>query len=103
MAIQLKVLWIDKSGETGAGEIRFIGGACKELQWRHTYDQAVESIEQRQFDYYVEKNSAALRLEIKKTSDGKKLLTVERADEHILHELPSFPNTSNFPAARQRN
>ena len=58
MAIVLKVNWIDRADQPGPQErIRHIGGNSRGLQWKHTATQAIESIENGQFAYYVEKDA----------------------------------------------
>jgi hypothetical protein len=95
MAILLKVKWIDKSDEPNPHQcIRHIGGDSKELQWKHTREQAIESIELGSFAYYVEKNARALRLNVAQTPDGKKYLTVQANGDYsqLLLDLPQCPD-----------
>ena len=101
MAIQLKVQWVDRLGDSDAVQGIFaIGGSCRNLQWRHTCAQAVESIENGWFDYYVKKGASALRLQLGRTPDGKKFLTVEKEAEDFLLSLPTFSDAGRHAAAR---
>ncbi|HEU5397378.1 MAG TPA: hypothetical protein VFV81_09435 [Verrucomicrobiae bacterium] len=101
MAIQLKVQWVDRFGDADAIQnINAIGGSCRNLQWRHTSAQAVESIENGWFDYYVKKGASALRLQLGRTPDGKKFLTVEKEAKDFLLSLPTFPDSSRPGASR---
>jgi hypothetical protein len=95
MAILLKVKWVDKSDQSDPHQrIRCIGGDSRELQWKHTEAQAIESIERGLFAYYVEKDARALKLDVGLTADGKKYLTIQAGGRHPqpLLDLPECPN-----------
>jgi hypothetical protein len=92
MAILLKVKWIDKSDRPEPHQcIRHIGGESKELQWKHTQRQAVESIECGTFVYYVEKESRILRLNVAQADDGNKYLKIDGGPAQLLLSLPPMP------------
>jgi len=83
MAILLQVKWVDKADEGEPYQrIRLIGGNSGRMQWQHTQEQAIESIEHGQFAYYVEKNAHPLQVDVAQTADGKKYLTVRVGDGH---------------------
>lgn len=91
MAILLKVKWIDKSDQPEPHQcIRHIGGESKELQWKHTQRQAVESIECGRFAYYVEKDTRALRLDVARAEDGSKYLKIDGESAQLLLDLPQM-------------
>jgi hypothetical protein len=102
MAILLKVKWVDQSDQPKPHQrIRQIGGDSRELRWKHTQAQAIESIERGLFAYYVEKDARALELDVGHTADGQKYLTIH-ADSghlHILLDLPAFPNPALLSSA----
>jgi hypothetical protein len=104
MAIVLKVKWIDRSDQPEPHQrIRHIGGESRELRWKHTQSQAIESIERGLFAYYVEKDAHALVLRVGLTADGKKHLTLQAGGEqaHILFDLPGYPDTRHSGAKGQ--
>jgi len=94
MAILLKVKWVD---QTEAREpylrIRQIGGDSGELQWKHTHEQAIQSIEGGIFHYYVERDARALKLEVGRTAEGCKFLKTSADVEYpqLLLNLPECP------------
>jgi len=94
MAIPLKVKWIDQRDAPNVYQrISHIGGSEGKFQWKHTDTQAIVFIEDDQFDYYVEKDDRAVKLEVGRTADGHKFLKTEAdTDEprHLLN-LPGFP------------
>jgi Protein of unknown function (DUF3892) len=95
MAILLQVKWVDQSDRSEAHQrIQQIGGDSGELQWHHTQAQAIESIEQDQFAYYVEKDARVLKLGVGQTAHGEKYLTVrpDGGPPEILLQLPGRPN-----------
>jgi Protein of unknown function (DUF3892) len=94
MVIVLKVTWVDQSGEPELHQrIRHIGGVTGQLRWKHTQAQAVESIERNQFVYYVEKGARALSLNVGRSPDGRKYLTIpdDGGNLQLLLKLPGFP------------
>jgi hypothetical protein len=93
MAILLTVKWIDKSDQPEPHQcIRYIGGESKELQWKHTQRQAVESIECGRFVYYVEKDTRVLRMDVAQTDDGNKYLKIDGGSAKLLLTLPPMPS-----------
>jgi len=94
MAIPLKVKWIDQCDAPSAHlRIRHIGGSTGKLQWKHAATQAVAFIEDEEFDYYVEMNARAVKLEVGQTPDGQKFLKTEadKEEPQQLLNLPGFP------------
>lgn len=94
MAIVLKVNWVDQSDAPEAHRrIRHIGGSTRELQWKHSQAQAVQSIERGTFHYYVEKDARALKLEVGCAADGCKFLKTAAEDKYpqLLLNLPECP------------
>ena len=78
MAILLKVNWVDQGeGLEPSQRIRRIGGDSKQMKWQHTQAQAIEAIERGQFIYYVETGDRVLNLQVGRTADGRKYLTVQ--------------------------
>src|SRR5580698_5084735 len=89
MAILLKVQWVDQVGQSGPhARIAHIGGVSGRLAWKHSQSQAIESIEHKLFDYYVEKDARAMKLNVAQTADGKKFLTAYGGNEQPLLSLP---------------
>jgi len=96
MAILLRVQWVDQSDQPDPNQrIRQIGGASRELQWKYTQDQAIESIERGWCAYYIKQGIQAVRLVVGQTADGLKYLTVpdETRQVQLLHGLPGFPQS----------
>jgi hypothetical protein len=80
MAILLKVQWVDLSDQAEPYQrIRHIGGNSGKFEWKHSHAQAIESIEQDWFHYYIEKDARAVKLEIGLAPGGGKYLKT-RAD-----------------------
>jgi len=102
MAILLKVQWVDQAGTPAQFEpharITHIGGVSGKLSWKHSQSQAIESIENNLFAYYVEKNSQAMKLNVASTADGKKFLIANGGNEQPLLSLPAFPPAAPPPA-----
>lgn len=100
MAILLKVNWADSSGQPEPYKrIRCIGGDSRRLKWRHTQAQAIESIEREQFIYYVENGNRGLPLDVGRTPDGKKYLTVQgNGSPQMLLELLGVGNPASQAA-----
>ena len=101
MAIVLKVRWIDQSDQPDPYQrIRHIGGHSREFQWKHTHAQAIQSIEHGLFNYYVEKDSRVLKLEVGLAPNGCKYLKtqVDGNQPKLLLNLPECPKP-----ARGRN
>jgi hypothetical protein len=98
MAILLKVQWVDQvdpSGQSGPhARIAHIGGVSGRLAWKHSQSQAIESIEHKLFDYYVEKDARAMKLNVAQTADGKKFLIANGGNEQQLLSLPAFPSAN---------
>jgi hypothetical protein len=100
MAILLKVKWVDQSDQPDPGQrIRHIGGSSGRLQWLHTHAQAIESIEQNLFTYYVEKDARTFQLEVGLTPNGYKYLKTQAdgSQTQLLLKLPKCPK----PATRR--
>ena len=101
MAILLKVTWIDRSDTADAYEcIRHIGGNSKELNWKHTHDQAIQSIEEGAFAYYVETNAGMSELQVGLSPDGRKYLKTgaDKSDTQVLVNMPTYPIKSEARA-----
>lgn len=99
MAILLKVKWIDQCDAPDPYQrVRHIGGNTGEFRWKHSHAQAVQFVEDGLFDYYVEKNARAMKLEVGSTADGHKFLKTEAdADEpRQLLNLPQFPEPARL-------
>jgi hypothetical protein len=95
MAILLQVKWVDLSEEGELHQrVRLIGGDSRRMQWQHTQEQAIESIERGLFTYYVEKDAHPLKLDVGLTADGKKYLTIHVGDGHsqLPLDLPRGPS-----------
>jgi len=90
MAILLKVNWIDRASDE-QDLIKAIGGSSGELQWSHTEEQAIQSIEHRTFEYYIEQAGQSLRLEVGLADDGHKFLKTQ-ADRDIPQHLLKLPS-----------
>ena len=102
MAILLRVQWVDQSDHPEPYQrIRRIGGVSRDLQWKYTQQEAIESIERGLCAYYVKKGSLAVRLVVGRTADGRKYLTVpdERRHVQLLHGMPGFPKAEPVVAA----
>jgi hypothetical protein len=95
MAILLKVQWVDRADESAQPDSRIIhiGGVTGKLPWKHSHAQAIESIERKMFEYYVEKDARALKLNVGRTADGKKFLIATEGNAQPLLALPAFPPT----------
>jgi len=99
MAILLQVKWVDRAEEGEPHQrIRLIGGDSRRLQWQHTQEQAIESIEQGLFAYYVEKDAHPMKLDIGLTADGKKYLIIQVGDgrSQLPLDLPPGPIPQTF-------
>jgi hypothetical protein len=83
MAMLLKVKWVDVVDQADPYQrIRNIGGVSHKLEWKHSHDQAIQSIEQGMFCYYVEKDARALTLKIGMAPNGSKFLKTEADEDH---------------------
>lgn len=94
MAILLKVKWVEQSNEPEPHRrIRHIGGDSRQFRWKHSQAEAVEFIERRQFEYYIENDPRSARLSVARTLEGKKYLTAqpETGTSQLLLDLPQFP------------
>ena len=94
MAILLKVKWVDQE-DAGDPYLRIthIGGKDGQFQWKHSHAQAVSSIEDGSFTYYIEKDARALRLEVALAPNGGKYLKTPADTGHpgCLLNLPQSP------------
>ena len=99
MAILLKVKWVDLYDHSDPCQrISHIGGDSRTFQWKHTQAQAIQSIEQNTFCYYMEKDARVLKLEVGLAPNGGKFLkTQDDADRPRL--LMSLTKNSQ-PAPR---
>lgn len=91
MAIVLKVKWVDQSDQPDPYlRIRHIGGHSRDFQWKHTHPQAIQSIEDGLFHYYVEKDTLILKLEVGLAPNGCKYLKtqVDSDQPELLLNLP---------------
>jgi len=98
MAILLKVKWVEKSGQPDPYQhISHIGGASGQLHWKHSHAQAIQSIEQDLFTYYVEKDARAVKLEVGLAPNGFKYLKVPADGEppRLLLNLPEQPQVTH--------
>ena len=97
MAILLKVKWVDRSDLPEPHQrIQHIGGDSRQFKWKHSHADAIRFIEHRQFEYYIEKNPKPVRLDVARTADGKKYLTVQDGKQsQLLFEMPEFPSTES--------
>ena len=78
MAIVLKVKWVEQSDQPDPYlRIRHIGGHSREFHWKHTHTQAIQSIEDGLFHYYVEKDARTLKLEVGLAPNGCKYLKTQ--------------------------
>jgi hypothetical protein len=78
MAIVLKVLWVEQSENVDPYQrVGHIGGQTGELKWKHSFEEAIKSIEEGLFIYFVEKGSKALKLEVVTSPNGHKYLQTE--------------------------
>lgn len=94
MPVVLKVTWADKSDHPDPYQrIRHIGGKSGQLDWKHSYTQAIEAIEQGLFNYYVEKDHQPLNLGIGRAPNGWKFLKTQADDSQpkLLMNLPEEP------------
>jgi hypothetical protein len=94
MAILLKVKWIDLSDQPDPClRIRHIGGSSRDFEWRHTNAQAIQSIEQKMFCYYVENGGHSVKLEVGLSPNGSKFLKTQADGNQaqLLLNLPKFP------------
>jgi hypothetical protein len=94
MAIVLQVKWVDQSDQPDPCKlIRHIGGDSGGFQWKHTHEQAIQSIEHGQFHYYVEQGGRALKLEIALSPNGCKYLKTQTdgVQPQLLLKLPQCP------------
>ena len=99
MATVLQVKWVDQSGHADARRrIHAIGGDSGEMIWKHTQEQAVHFIEERQFDYYLKTADSLLKLEVGKAPDGFKYLKAktDNGTPHTLLNQPGFPLQSQL-------
>ncbi len=98
MAILLQVQWVDRAGESAPFDphlrIMHIGGVTGKMKWRHSQTQAIESIERKQFAYYVEKDALVIKLDVGHGADGKKFLVANGGNQQLLLTLPAFPAAS---------
>ncbi|HEV2692920.1 MAG TPA: DUF3892 domain-containing protein [Verrucomicrobiae bacterium] len=91
MAILLKVKWVDKTDGVDPYQcITHIGGKDGQFQWKHSHAQAIQSIEDGLFDYYVQKDALAVKLEVGTALGGGKYLKARDDKEHpeLLLMLP---------------
>jgi hypothetical protein len=77
MAILLKVSRVDLSEQPDSYHIKNIGGNSNELEWKHTRAQAIKSIEEDAFCYYIEKDARVLKLKVGLSPNGNKFLKTE--------------------------
>ncbi len=99
MAILLKVKWVDKSDQPDpCRRIQHIGGDTGEFQWQHTHANAIQSIEQGRFHYYMERDARALKLEVGLTPNGDKYLKTQADIDHpqFLLNLPKRPRSATL-------
>jgi hypothetical protein len=99
MAILLQVKWVDGCDQAEPHQrIRQIGGESRRMQWKHTQEQAIESIEQGLFAYYVEKDAHPLKVDVAQTADGKKYLIIRVGDgqSQLPLDLPAGPIPQTF-------
>jgi len=97
MAILLKVKWVEKTDQIEPHRrIQHIGGDSRQLQWKHSHADAIQYIERKQFEYYIERSPRPVRLDVARTPDGKKYLTTQTEPEsfQLLLDLPQFPAAS---------
>ena len=95
MAILLKVKWVDRSDQPDPYQrIRHIGGDSRKFQWKHTRAQAIQSIEDGLFAYYVERDARAVKLEVGLAPNGCKYLKTKADDDQhqLLLSLSECPN-----------
>lgn len=91
-AIVLEVTWVDQSNHWDPCQrIRRLGGVSGKVRWQHTHAQAIQSLEQGRFAYYVQKGARALKLELGLDSNGDKYLKTP-ADIEQFQYLLSLPN-----------
>jgi len=94
MAIVLKVRWVDQSDQPDLYQrIKHIGGDSRGFHWKHSHDQAIQSIEDGKFHYFVENNAHVLKLEVGLAPNGCKYLKtqVDGNQPELLLNLPHFP------------
>ncbi|HEY3760260.1 MAG TPA: DUF3892 domain-containing protein [Verrucomicrobiae bacterium] len=87
--------WVDQAEIPAQFEshdrITHIGGVSGKLSWKHSQTQAIESIENNLFAYYLEKDALTMKLNVARTADGKKFLIANGGNEQPLLSLPAFP------------
>ena len=96
MLILFKVNWVDQTGGLEPHQcVRYIGGISRQVRWKHTQAQAIDAIERGLLGYYMEKDGRAWTLDVEKTPDGKKYLTIPNSEGqiHLLLDLPGFPDS----------
>jgi hypothetical protein len=96
MFILLEVQWVDQSNQPEPSQrIRHIGGNSGQVEWHHTEAQAIEFIEHGHFAYFVKKAAGTLNLEVGRTADGGKYLTILAGGGHpqLLLDLPGCPHS----------
>ncbi len=94
MAILLKVKWVDLSDQPDPClRIRHIGGSSRDFEWKHSQAQAIQSIEQKMFCYYVENGDRSVNLEVGLAPNGGKFLKTQADGDQpqLLMKLPEFP------------
>ena len=90
MSILLKVQWVDQADLADPCQrIKQIGGNSRSLEWKHSQDEAIKSIEHGHFTYYVKKATQSLKLEIGLAANGRKYLKIP--DEAYQPLVPSLP------------
>lgn len=92
MPVVLQVTWAEKIDHPDPHQrIRQIGGSSGSLVWTHTCAQAIESIEQNLFAYYVEKDARKWNLEVGLSPGGGKFLKARAGDSppELLLNLPA--------------
>jgi len=94
MAIILKVNWIELSDKPDPYQrVARVGGEAGEFQWCHSVAEAIRSLEDDAFHYYVEKDDRPLRLEIGIAPGGRKYLKTE-GDKDRPEFLLTLPENS---------
>jgi hypothetical protein len=106
MAILLKVEWVERAEQfPPTDNVKHIGGSSKEFQWKHSREEAIRSIEENQFAYYIKKDAEILRLEVGMTSDGQKFLKTHadiNVPTHLLN-LPTQPQPKIVKYGKRQN
>jgi len=78
MALVLKVKWVDLADHPDPYQrLRHIGGNSRKFEWKHSHAQAIQSIEEELFCYYVEKDARVFKLEVGRTPNGTKFLKTQ--------------------------